>query len=71
MKLVIFFLKVFTAPAWIPLWMMQKGSRLFALLVVGAVLSGCATTSNKFKKSPCACEFKQLNTGNYGRKTNV
>ncbi|AMV09396.1 hypothetical protein AC028_21510 (plasmid) [Xanthomonas citri pv. aurantifolii] len=71
MKQVLMFLKVVTAPAWVPLWLMKKGVRLFAVLVLGAVLAGCATTSNQFDKSPCACDFKQLNTGNYGSKANA
>ncbi|ATS28842.1 hypothetical protein AB8Z76_12105 [Xanthomonas phaseoli pv. phaseoli] len=54
MTQVLMFLKVVTAPAWVPLWLMKKGIRLFAVLVLGAVLAGCATTSNKFDKSPCA-----------------
>lgn len=66
MKQVILVLKFVTAPAWMPLWLMKKGGRFFAVLVLGAVLAGCASTSNKFDKSPCACDFKQLNTGNYG-----
>ena len=66
MKHIIPVLKFVTAPAWVPLWMMKKGGRVLAMLVVAALLSGCASTSNKFDKSPCACDFKPLNTGHYG-----
>ena len=66
MKYIILVLKIVTAPAWVPLWMMKKGGRLFMMLVLAALLSGCASTSNKFDKSPCACDFKPLNTGNEG-----
>ncbi|SAL60050.1 hypothetical protein [Caballeronia humi] len=39
----------------------RKGCRLFALLVLAALIGGCAGASNKFDKSPCACEFERLN----------
>lgn len=66
MKYVILVLKIVTAPAWVPLWMMKKGGRLFMMLVLAAILASCASTSNKFDKSPCACDFKPLNTANDG-----
>ncbi|KUF37523.1 hypothetical protein [Xanthomonas phaseoli] len=46
----------------------KKGWRLFAVLFFAALVTGCASTSNTFDKSPCACGFKNINTGNYGSK---
>ncbi|CEJ49018.1 hypothetical protein ABVB18_19720 [Xanthomonas citri pv. mangiferaeindicae] len=56
---------------WPLLKLIQKGWRLFAVLFFAALISGCASTSNKFNKSPCACDFKQLNTANYGTKADA
>lgn len=49
----------------------RRGWRLFAALLFVALVTGCAGTSNKFETSPCACDFKPLNTGNFGGKTNA
>ncbi|SAL75425.1 hypothetical protein AWB67_04758 [Caballeronia terrestris] len=46
----------------------RKGWRLFAVLVLAALITGCTSASNKFDKSPCACEFELLNTGTDGGK---
>lgn len=46
----------------------RKGWRLFLVLVLAALITGCASNSNKFDKSPCACEFERLNTGTDGGK---
>jgi hypothetical protein len=46
----------------------RKGWRLFLVLVLAALITGCASNSNKFDKSPCACEFELLNTGTDGGK---
>jgi hypothetical protein len=66
-------LKVLTLPLWLPLWLpyhlVNKTGRLLVLLALGAVLAGCASSSNTFDKSPCACSFEQINTGNYGAKS--
>ncbi|MEN9119152.1 hypothetical protein [Xanthomonas euvesicatoria] len=69
-------MKIFALlPALLLLWPMaklvKKGWRLFAVLFFAALVTGCASTSNKFDKSPCACDFKQLNTGNFGGKANA
>jgi hypothetical protein len=66
MKYVLLVLKIITAPIWIPLWLMKKGGRLLTVLFLGAILGGCVSMSNGFDKSPCACDFKPLNTSNYG-----
>ncbi|AET95623.1 hypothetical protein BG60_18450 [Caballeronia zhejiangensis] len=49
----------------------KKGWRLVAVLFVISLMSGCANSSNKFDKSPCACNFQPINTGSYGSKTNA
>jgi hypothetical protein len=54
--------KVITAPVWIPLWIMMKILAVLLPLLVLGFLSGCTSTSNHFDKSPCACEFRPLNT---------
>ncbi|WP_175983228.1 hypothetical protein [Caballeronia zhejiangensis] len=62
-------------PALVLLWpmakLLKKGWRLLALLVAVALVGGCANSSNKFEKSPCACEFAPINTGDYGSKTHA
>lgn len=62
-------------PALLLFWpffkVVQKGWRLFAVLFFAALVTGCASTSSKFDKSPCACDFKQINTGNFGGKDNA
>lgn len=46
----------------------RKAWRLFAVLCLAAFITGCAGTSNHFDKSPCACDFQNINTGNYEGK---
>ena len=50
---------------------LQKGWRLLLFLFLAALIDGCASTSNKFGKSPCACDFQNINTGNYGSKVDA
>ncbi|WP_430504821.1 hypothetical protein [Ralstonia pseudosolanacearum] len=69
-------MKIFALlPAFILLWPMgklaKKGWRFLAVLFFAALVTGCASSSNKFDKSPCACDFKPINTGNYGSKTDA
>ena len=69
-------MKIFALlPALILIWpvlkVLQKGWRLLVFLFFAALINGCASTSNKFGKSPCACDFKNINTGNYGRKVDA
>jgi len=55
-----------------PLWrLVRKLWRPFVLLFFAALISGCAGTSNKFDKSPCACEFELLDTASHGGKSNA
>jgi hypothetical protein len=56
---------------WPLLKLVKRGWKLLAVLFLMALVGGCASTSNKFDKSPCACEFKSLNTGNYWSKGNA
>jgi hypothetical protein len=59
-------------PALVLLWAMaklaNKGWRVLAVLVAVSLIGGCANSSNKFDKSPCACEFTPINTGDYGSR---
>jgi hypothetical protein len=32
-------------------------AKLFAVLIVGAVVSGCTASIEKYKNSPCACDY--------------
>lgn len=60
MKILAFF------PVFILFWPMVKvGKKVwqwFALLLVIAFMGGCANSSNKLEKSPCACSFESINT---------
>ncbi len=69
-------MKIFAIlPALLLLWplykIVQKGWRVWVVLFFAALITGCASTSNKFDKSPCACDFTPLNTGNYGSNGNA
>ncbi len=46
---------------WLVIKVVKKFWRLFVALFFAALISGCASTSNKFDQSPCACDFKPLN----------
>lgn len=39
----------------------MKTARIAFTVALLALIAGCAHTSNKFPKSPCACDFKPLN----------
>jgi hypothetical protein len=58
--------KVVTAPFWFIPWMVLKGLVVLLPLLLLGFLSGCTSTSNHFDKSPCACEFRPLNTIDLG-----
>lgn len=47
---------------WPLLKLARKVWRLFALLFLAALITGCAGSSNKFDRSPCACDFQLLDT---------
>lgn len=51
---------------WLLFKIAKKVWRLFAVLLFAALISGCATRSNSFDQSPCACDFQPLNLGNHG-----
>lgn len=43
----------------------KKAWRGLALLFFAALITGCAGPTNRFDKSPCACDFENINTGSY------
>lgn len=53
-------------PSFILIWpllkLVRKLWRPFAPLLFAALINGCAGTSNKFDKSPCACSYELLDT---------
>jgi hypothetical protein len=51
--------------SWPTFWLFKKGWRLFITLFFAALISGCVSTSNTSDRSPCACSFESLNTGNF------
>jgi hypothetical protein len=71
MKHVILVLKILTVSVWLPLWLLKCGIRLIAVLVAGAILSSCATSSGRLEKSPCACSFESINATNLARTDDV
>lgn len=71
MKPLITALKICTASVWLPLWLTKRGIRFFVVLVIGAVLSSCTSTSGKLDRSPCACSFEPINAISYGRDGDV
>jgi hypothetical protein len=71
MKHLILVLKFLTASVWLPLWLVKRGIRLIVILVAGAILSSCATSSSKLEKSPCACSFESINATHLGRRGDV
>jgi hypothetical protein len=62
---------VLTAPIWVPFWLIAKFWRVFALLFLVGWLAGCTSTSNRFDKSPCACEFRLLDGSDASGATHV
>ncbi len=50
---------------WLVIKMVKKFWRLFVALFFAALISGCASTSNEFDQSPCACDFERLNIGSH------
>lgn len=51
---------------WILLKVIRKGWRVFLALFFASLISGCASSSKSFEKSPCACNFELLGTSNQG-----
>lgn len=55
-------------PLFILIWplfkLVRKIWRPVLLLLFSALITGCAGASNKFDKSPCACDFELLDIAN-------
>lgn len=64
MEIAAFLLPLFIL-IWPLLWLVRKLWRPFVLLFFAALISGCASSSNKFDKSPCACDFELLDTASH------
>jgi preprotein translocase subunit SecF len=71
MKTFLLILKVVTFPVWIHFWLIAKLWRVFALVLFVGLIAGCTSTSNKFDRSPCACDFQPLNSSDHGEKKNA
>lgn len=41
-----------------PIWRAMRW--IVGVLLLGLLLGGCGTTSNRFEKSPCACDFQKF-----------
>lgn len=44
---------------------LRKIWKPLAALFMLAAVTGCTSNSNTFDKSPCACDFKPANTGDF------
>lgn len=64
MRVLDFLLSLFML--WLVLKMIRKGWRVFVALFLASLISGCASSSNGFDKSPCACDFEILETSSQG-----
>lgn len=51
---------------WLLLKIIRNGWRVFLAFFFASLISGCASSSNSFEKSPCACKFELLGTSNQG-----
>lgn len=49
----------------------QKAWRGLAVLFFVALITGCAGPTNRFDKSPCACDFENINTGSYSGRNHA
>lgn len=65
MKYLILTIKIITAPwwfpIWLPFWLLKKTWRFLLLAFFVSLIDGCAVHSNRFEKSPCACDFQPIN----------
>lgn len=50
---------------WLTWKVVRKVWRVLAAALIIALASGCTHMSNQFDKSPCACNFEDLNTGSF------
>jgi hypothetical protein len=71
MQYLLLVIKIITAPVWVPFWLMKKIGRPLIIIFIGSLLAGCASTSSISEKSPCACDFESVNTGNFGRRSDA
>lgn len=62
MQLFLLLLKIVFVPVWIPYWLLMKCWKVLILLFIGSMIGGCASNSAKLDMSPCACDFKPVNT---------
>jgi len=62
-RAVVFTVKLITAPFWFTAWIGWKVFLFLLPLFLAAMISGCASSSSHFDKSPCACDFRPLNQG--------
>ena len=73
MKFLSLLLKILTFPVWGPVWLsfwlLRKGWRLLLILLFVDAIGGCGGMSNKIEKSPCACDFRPLNTQGFSQET--
>lgn len=51
---------------WLVLKVIRKGWRVFLVLLFSSMISGCASSSNIFDRSPCACNFESLGSSSQG-----
>jgi hypothetical protein len=51
---------------WLVIKVIRKGWRVFLALLFASIISGCASSSNSFDKSPCACNFESLGSSSQG-----
>ena len=58
-------LRIVTGPLWGQIWLVWKVTKFLAPFFLIGFLASCASSSNRFDKSPCACTFKPANTGNF------
>ncbi|MGO4395875.1 hypothetical protein AB4Z46_31425 [Variovorax sp. M-6] len=71
MKTFILILKIVTFPVWIHFWLIAKLWRVFAAVLFIGLIAGCTSTSNKFERSPCACEFQRIDNSSLGERNHA
>lgn len=56
---------------WLTWKVVRKVWRVLVAALFISLASGCTSMSNQFDKSPCACNFEDLNIGTYGVSKNA